>query len=398
MYRQLGWPTCPGAGGYDDGSANAPRGIIQHPRLLDLSASTNEAGVALAVRPPFAVAGVDYAVGPNLGTTYKDISNAGVQSGLPTGASWDGTNKLIHVDGSVDVTLDSYDLTNGTAGAGIYVAGTFTANVTVTNCKYKGGTSSVPFVQGAVPTGASGKLTVKYNDVDGNFVLLAQAYLVVWYGLGGLDCRYNWPRNTVSDCFDYYCVGNPLLAPTIRYNLFEAIGLDYLAHTDACAFGNYAGTQGLAGTADFDNISVSGNTFYQPAPSAGLPCILSSMMNLGDIQGKTWNNPSFDHNTAVMIGATGHRGADNLTTHPAASNMTQFATVNAPLYGFIVGATVTDNYAYCDTGGGHDGAYQYGFDNTAFYPTGGTNQHTSANNYARNYAMKTGAVMDVPPT
>ena len=66
-----------------DGSANAPAGAPQLPSLLN----------GYAVRPPWEVAGVDYAVGVPTGTTLKDPTLRISMSGV----SVDTTNRLILV-------------------------------------------------------------------------------------------------------------------------------------------------------------------------------------------------------------------------------------------------------------------------------------------------------------
>src|SRR5262249_6652891 len=96
-----------------DGSANAPAGQAQLPNLL----------TGFAARPPWMVAGVDYAVGPAAGTVFK-IPTA---SNLPPGATL--TSWGIDVTGA-NVTLNGYDLTHMT----VMVEASASGTVTISNC------------------------------------------------------------------------------------------------------------------------------------------------------------------------------------------------------------------------------------------------------------------------
>jgi hypothetical protein len=125
-----------------DGSRSAPAGPAQYPALLE----------GYAARPPWRVAGVDYAVGVSPGTALK-VPTA---SNLPEGVSLQ-KGPALYVGGN-DVTLSGYDLTrvtvmimdgakgtvtisNCAATAGVNIRSTVgaTANLVVQNCSLDGG-------------------------------------------------------------------------------------------------------------------------------------------------------------------------------------------------------------------------------------------------------------------
>src|SRR6185437_13194389 len=58
-----------------------------------------------AVRPPWQVAGVDYAVGVPAGTALKDPAMSG---NLPPGVTLDAVNHVVNIHGN-DVTLNGFD-------------------------------------------------------------------------------------------------------------------------------------------------------------------------------------------------------------------------------------------------------------------------------------------------
>src|SRR5262245_49447318 len=96
-----------------DGSANAPAGAPQLPNLFS----------GYALRPPWEVAGVNYAVGYEPSTALNNPATISMP-----GVSVNTTNKTITVTGN-NVTLDGYDFSlNG--GWGVVVQG---ANTTILN-------------------------------------------------------------------------------------------------------------------------------------------------------------------------------------------------------------------------------------------------------------------------
>ena len=82
-----------GVSGFNDGSAGAPAGAPQLPSLLS----------GYAARPPWQVAGVDYAVGVPSGMTLKDPATINM-----AGVSVNAASHLIVMSGN-NVTLSGYD-------------------------------------------------------------------------------------------------------------------------------------------------------------------------------------------------------------------------------------------------------------------------------------------------
>ena len=98
-----------------DGSANAPAGTPQFPNLLS----------GYAVRPPWYVAGVDYAVGPHPGVALKDPTTINM-----AGVVLDSTHRWVMItrDG---ITLNGYDFTLSGGWTLVIEA----ADVTISNFK-----------------------------------------------------------------------------------------------------------------------------------------------------------------------------------------------------------------------------------------------------------------------
>jgi hypothetical protein len=102
-----------------DGRSDAPTGLPQWPTLLD----------RYAARPPWQVAGVDYAVGPGSGTSFV-TPNTG---NMPTGASYDGSaDPHISIIGE-NVILENFDCT----GIDNFQLRIYGNNAIVRNCKFE---------------------------------------------------------------------------------------------------------------------------------------------------------------------------------------------------------------------------------------------------------------------
>ena len=151
-----------------DGSANASSGPPQYPTLLD----------SYATRPPWKVAGVDYAVGrPATGELRIPTSE-----NLPNGASLGVA--AIHIDGA-NVTLDGYDLTDLTVMIDDSASGT----VTITNCGATKGVAIRSTVQ------ASADVVVSYCTLDGGGMSSDRDFqtIKVWCPL---TVKYSWIKNS----------------------------------------------------------------------------------------------------------------------------------------------------------------------------------------------------------
>ena len=201
---------CPYGPGHSDGCTNAPVGNTHHPHLLDLSASTNEMGIALATRPPWNVAGVDYPIGVNSDLAFKKPT----ATNLPKGASL-ASSDAIYVDGS-DVTLDSFDLSNFT----VMINDSATGIITITNCK----TSRTGIIRSTV--NAKAKLVVRYCTLDGGGPASDRNFATIM----------TWCPTTVEYCF----IGNSAQGIhvsgadfTAQYNVLEGFSWEKDNHANA---------------------------------------------------------------------------------------------------------------------------------------------------------------------
>src|SRR5271157_4225717 len=182
-------------GSFADGADWAPAGAPQLPTLLN----------GYAVRPPWKVAGVDYAVGVPIGTALKDPT---IAANLPTGVSVDTINHMIRVAAS-NVTLNGYDF--GLAGGwGIYIEPGVN-NTVIQNCNFLvGSNNQVPInaVRGA------GSLTVQYNTINGGGGQRDAVWaLVNDNGSGTFIAQYNNFLNAPCDAIDF---SEAAIAPTIE--------------------------------------------------------------------------------------------------------------------------------------------------------------------------------------
>jgi hypothetical protein len=103
---------------YDDGSGAAPSGLPLLPNLL----------LHYPARPPWKVAGVDYAVGVPAGTKLLDPATIALG-----GVSVNTSNHTVTVAGN-NVKLSSYDF-GRSGGWGIYVDAK-AANTVIQNCNF----------------------------------------------------------------------------------------------------------------------------------------------------------------------------------------------------------------------------------------------------------------------
>ncbi len=229
----------PPSGG-QNGSAGAP----QLPDLLS----------GYAVRPAWQVAGVDYAVGVQAGTSLKD---PGVAGNLPPGVSLDSVNHVVNILGN-NVTLNGLDFSlhggwtvniqPGTTGTttiencnfslnanqpiAINASSTDVGNLTVLNCSFNGNQMNIPSVQ-PPPAGTGLGAAISY-DGNGSFV-----------------AKYNYIHDMPADGID---LGDGTVTPTIEYNVFKGLGYTPGSHPDPVQFvGDVV-----------NNATIAYNTIYQP--------------------------------------------------------------------------------------------------------------------------------------
>jgi hypothetical protein len=213
----------------------------QYPRLLD----------GYAARPTWAVAGVDYAVGP----TYAPVKDPATMS-IPN-VSVDTAGHLIIVNAD-DVSIDGYDFTIGGNSWSIKVRG---KRCSITNNRLGGGANSHSGLIYVYSTDVSlvSDLYIGHNILDGAGCPAGIAALVNVQGnCDGLVVEQNWLKNPPSDFIDH---GYPISA-TIQDNLFDT-------YAPASSAGHGDGWQQY-GSGTTSKLRIIGNTLYHPG-SAMVP-------------------------------------------------------------------------------------------------------------------------------
>ncbi len=189
-----------GAEARSDGSVLAPAGPPQLPNLLS----------GYPTRPPWKVAGVDYAVGPPLGAILSDpiaISAPGV--------SLDETRHLIRINGN-HVTLSGYDFSRE-GGWGIYVDGN---DAVVRNCKFAAGPNYGTNAWYFIWTSKSAtNLKVENCILDGNGrTYQNMSGLVSFAGSGTFTVQYDLMENSPQHFVEMTNSGAATLID--QYNVF----------------------------------------------------------------------------------------------------------------------------------------------------------------------------------
>jgi hypothetical protein len=255
----------------DNGATNAPAGAAQYPDLL----------TGYAVRPPWKVAGVDYAVGIPSGTALKDPLSINM-----AGVSVNTSSHTIFVTGN-NVTLNGYDFSLA-GGWQVYVQG---SNDTIENSNFKVGSNNL------VPIGSStsaSNLTVIYNTIDGGGIGVAgnpvAIYTLISFtgtGTGGLTVEYNWLKNAPQHIVEFR---NGTLID--QFNLIQNVGFYVGAHPNDVQFN---GSTSNGSIIDF-------NTVYNPQPVNGYPDAQGEGLQIEAQLGSTITNTQVENNTVIATG------------------------------------------------------------------------------------------------
>ena len=173
---------------YQDGASGAPAGTPQYPTLLS----------GYTKRPPWNVAGVDYAVGYPAGQSLIDISIS-----QPAGTSFSNGVLTVNAD---NVTIDGYDFSLYNSGAGVRISCPSHNNLTVVRCRL-GGTSYPSIGTGIIDFRGNG-LAVKYCVIDGGDTTgAAGAQCVIFCDpasdSGIVVVQYNWIKNYGSQIIEF---------------------------------------------------------------------------------------------------------------------------------------------------------------------------------------------------
>jgi hypothetical protein len=230
----------------NDGTTNAPVGPAQLPTLLN----------SYAVRPPWKVAGVDYAVGYSTGTALKDwqtINLPGVSVSKEGGAS------VVTITGN-NITLNGYDFSLH-GGAQVLVQG---SNDTVSNSKFVYTSAMVGYYSLIGVTPSASNFTLKYCVLDGNGPALGQAAanqtaLIGDDGSGTTTLQYNWFLNFNQHAVEMSGTGSL----DYQFNLIENGG--------SGASGQHLNFLQFSSPGSYNPVIVQFNTTYQPTsnPSGG---------------------------------------------------------------------------------------------------------------------------------
>jgi hypothetical protein len=286
----------------DDGSAAALPGRPLLPGIL----------VHYATRPPWKVAGVDYAVGVPAGTPLQDPATIAI-----AGTSVDAAKHTVVISGS-NVTLKGYDFSRS-GGWGIYIDAK-AANTVIRDCNFLVGANNVvPINAGA----GSGNLTILNNTFDATTRSGEVWALVNYNGSGRFIAQYNSFLNAPDDAIDF---GAGKMTTVVQFNVFQNLGTNPQAHADAV---QYVSTTS-------NNSVISFNTIYQSHPSGNQGLQIEAQN--GSTITNTWveNNVIVAKDTgrtmsySIFVGAD--PGPNTIDGVVVANNYIDFSGAYGPFY------------------------------------------------------------------
>lgn len=234
--------TCLQGSSYTDGCAAAVPALTQITSVLS----------GYAARPPWNVAGMDYAVGVPTATTLQDPTTAS----LPSGAAYNSGTHTVTVSGS-NVTLNGFDfsLHNQTL---LVVTG---ANDIIENSKFVVGSNSSTTTRNAITfTSASTAPSLINCEVDGANLAgtLQLTSTIIVQSTGTVSFKYNYFHNSGEDMIDF-SASTGTMVNDVRYNMWKDIGTQ-LAHQDTMQW--FDTTIGSGSDIGF-------NTVYQTTDQSG---------------------------------------------------------------------------------------------------------------------------------
>ncbi len=237
---------------FADGSAEAPRGSPLLPNLL----------AGYAARPPWKVAGVDYAVGVPAGTILRDPATI-----VMPGVSIDVARHFVSIDKS-NVTLSGYDF-GLSGGWGIVVQPGVTNTVIENSSFHVGLTNLVPIHAYA----GAGDLSIQNNTFDGGGGTSGVVWALIYYlGSGTFAAKYNSFLNAPADAIDF---GGGTMTTIVDYNVFHNLGTAPGAHADTV---QYVGTNSTNAVIAFNTVT-SGEEGIQLAAQNHSTLINSAIEN-----------------------------------------------------------------------------------------------------------------------
>ena len=306
-----------------DGSANAPAGTPQLPNLF----------AGEAVRPPWMVAGVDYAVGVPAGTTLMDWQNL-------HGPGISIVGNMVRIDNTSGVHIDGVDFS---LHGGAFLLFVNSPGGIVTNSKFQATTPTSLIDTDSNSPGLTVEYCTLIGGADGSGLISAAGNVVI---------EYNWMKDFPQHAVELGDSTNL----TYRYNLIENGGTVAGAHL------NYLQETGKGIT---NSIDIEFNTTYEtPSAASGE----GFQFDINDTSGNsgTLANPTFAYNTMISTGS----GSMSYMVH-GSSKYSSSNPIVTPISGTAV---AHDNYF--DMSGAFGAFYPGSFSGWSLY---------------NNFDMKTGA-------
>jgi hypothetical protein len=277
----------------DDGSVGAPLATPQMPHLLD----------GYAVRPPWKVAGVDYAVGIPASVALTDWKTITIP-----GVTRDANSVRISAS---NVVLDGVDFSLH-SGASVVVDAV--ANAILQNCKFGG--SSFKVISTGIIDSAAVNLIVRNCVFDGAGAGTAACVLFI-RNSGNVTLLYNFIDNFPSRVIELVKGG----IIDYRFNLIGAGAMQSGAHLNYLEFGEGAAVPTVA-------FNTTAQIVHAPSGGEGFQFYFNG--------GGTMNRPVCANNTMIARG-----GRDT----PAMSYMLHGSVSLNAINTMLVGpATVNHNY------------------------------------------------------
>ena len=271
-------PACPYGSTYADGCAGAPvGGSVQEPGFFTTYAP--QSGQHYSVRPPWNVAGVDYAVGIPAATIAAGLADPTVSP--PTGCSVTNNSGVysLHCQQIANLTINGYDFSlHGCISLTIgnyQVSGT----ITIENSRFVYGPNCSTSGMLTVQT-PSANLIIEDSEFDGDAPDYPSAPVSNLIGpnvAGGYAVliQYTSCRRVQARCITTNKTGGS----TYQFNYFE--GMSYYWDSGAVpAHGEYAITESTTLVANLDYLF---NTMLQPiSANGGDVTALNSLTENGD--------------------------------------------------------------------------------------------------------------------
>ena len=293
---------------YADGYSGAPVATVQYPSLLN----------GYAARPPWKVAGVDYAVGYPTGTSLTDwrgLSGTGISS----------TASQLRLNGVSGHTFDSIDFS---LGGGAQLLLTSSPNTIISNCKF-GGTNLASLSTGVIDNDAGG-MTVTNCIIDGGATggADAQAALIWCRAPGTVLLQYNWFKNYPNEIISLNGSGTL----TYKWNFIDNCVIETSGHQNYLqASGNGAAITSI----------IKFNTSRQTLSAGG------EGFQFYNNQTGTNTSPVCSNNTMICTGTPGYMSymihgwvyAGNTNNGTALAQSNYFDTTGA--YGAFYGGSLT---------------------------------------------------------